>query len=177
MNGLPVFEYAEGEDGPRVPQTVLNAAWAVPTGFSVGLKGDGTVVMETPALEPVGDWRAENPKDAAARASNKPRLDLLEPVAERQIAGALAFGAAKYGVRNYVKAPIAARVYVAAMKRHIDAWLEGEDVAEDSAVHHLAHVGANVHVALAAMEAGTFIDDRAGDVATDSSEKPEEVAA
>ena len=101
-----------------------------------------------------------NPKDIEARTKGKTRLDLLEPVAERAIADALAFGADKYGVRNYVKAPIEARVYVAAMKRHIDAWLEGEDVAADSGVHHLGHIGANVHVALAAIAAGSFVDDR-----------------
>jgi hypothetical protein len=46
------------------------------------------------------------------------------------------------------------------MKRHIDAWLEGEDYAEDSGAHHLGHIGANAHVALAAIAAGSFVDDR-----------------
>jgi hypothetical protein len=77
--------------------------------------------------------RLVNPKDVTRPAAKgKARLDLLEPAAEREIAKALAFGADKYGVRNFVTAPISARVYVAAMKRHIDAWLEGEDYAEDS---------------------------------------------
>lgn len=105
-----------------------------------------------------------NPKDVAAKKEGKARLDLLEPVANRSIAAALEFGAVTkgYGVRNYVSAPIAARTYVAAIKRHVDAWLEGEDCAPDSGVHHLGHIGANVHVALAAIEAGTFLDDRHG---------------
>lgn len=110
-----------------------------------------------------------NPKDKAAAAEGKARLDLLEPAAEREIAKALAFGADKYGVRNFVTAPINARVYVAAMKRHIDAWLDGEDHAEDSGVHHLGHIGANVHVALAALAAGTFVDDRKVSEAKDAS--------
>jgi hypothetical protein len=119
----------------------------------------------TASISPVLKGRAPvppglNPKDVEAQTKGKTRLDLLEPVAERAIADALAFGANKYGVRNYVTAKIAARVYVAAMKRHIDAWLEGEDTAEDSGVHHLGHIGANIHVVLAAIEAGAFVDDR-----------------
>jgi len=109
---------------------------------------------------PYRTHRITNPKDIEAQTRGKTRLDLLEPVAERAIADALAFGANKYGVRNYVTARIEARVYVAAMKRHIDAWLEGEDIAEDSGVHHLGHIGANVHVVLAAIEAGAFVDNR-----------------
>lgn len=119
--------------------------------------------------EGTGHFAPINPKDKAAAAEGKPRLDLLEPVAERDIAKALAFGADKYGVRNFVTASINARVYVAAMKRHIDAWLDGEDYAEDSGVHHLGHVGANVHVALAAIAAGTFVDDRGVSEAKDTS--------
>src|SRR5690242_14166138 len=117
-----------------------------------------------------------NPKDVAAQADGKAPLDLLEPVANEEISRALAFGASKYGTRNYVESPIAARVYIAAIMRHCAAWLRGEDCAQDSGVHHLGHVGANVHVALAAIEAGTFIDDRHGQPATDSREKPHEVA-
>ena len=102
-----------------------------------------------------------NSKEVEAEKEGKVPLDLLEPAADREIALAMAFGAAKYGIRNYVETPINARVYVAAIRRHVAAWLEGEEVAEDSGVHHLAHIGANVHVAMAAMKAGTFIDDRA----------------
>lgn len=102
----------------------------------------------------------DNPKDAAAGAEDRAPLDLLEPAADEAVARALGFGAEKYGVRNYTQVPIRARVYIAAMRRHLAAWLDGEDYASDSGLHHLAHVGANVHVAMAAMAAGTFIDDR-----------------
>src|SRR5690242_16712138 len=101
-----------------------------------------------------------NPK--AAVGATKAPLDYLEPAADEEIAKALKFGADKYGARNFTQTPIDARTYVAAMRRHITAWLEGEDCAEDSGVHHLGHIGANVHVALAAMRAGTFVDNRHG---------------
>ena len=74
----------------------------------------------------------------------------------------MADGAAKYGIRNYVESSVSARVYVAAMRRHLAAWLAGEDCAQDSGLHHLAHVGANIHILFAAMEEGNLLDDRHG---------------
>lgn len=103
-----------------------------------------------------------NPKDAAAAADERCPLDLLEPAADEQIARALANGRDKYGLRNFT-APdnqISYRVYLAAIRRHINELLRYEDVADDSGLHHLAHIGANVHVVLAAIEAGTLVDDR-----------------
>lgn len=104
-----------------------------------------------------------NPKDAAAAQEARVRLDLLEPAADEQIAAALANGADKYGLRNFVQPDneISLRTYIAAMRRHLNALLRGEDDAADSGLHHLAHIGANVHVLLAAREAGTLVDDRA----------------
>lgn len=101
-----------------------------------------------------------NPKDMAATRDGKPRLDLLEHVAEVEIAKAIGTGADKYGVGNYRTIPILARVYGAAMRRHIGAWLDGQDMDPESGLSHLAHIGANVHVLLAAIESGTFVDNR-----------------
>lgn len=100
-----------------------------------------------------------NPKQAAGAA--KPRLDLLEYAANMRIAEAMADGARKYGAGNFrISGPILARTYGAAMERHIGLYLSGEDYAPDSGIHHLAHAAACVHVVFAAMEAGTFEDDR-----------------
>lgn len=109
-----------------------------------------------------GEAMTFNPKDAAAHAEMRTPLDLLEPVSEAQIAKVMHFGAHTkgYGIRNYLDSPIRARTYYAAMRRHLDAWLEGEEVAPDSQLHHLAHIGANVQILLAAIHYGTFIDDR-----------------
>lgn len=138
------------------------------------LRALGRPILRYPDLEPIEvgrlvpdeqvhiPLRSGNPKDRLAQAQNKAPLDYLEPVAEEQIAWAIKNGADKYGIRNYVKESIRARVYVGAIKRHVDAWLRGEDLAPDSGLHHMAHVGANVHVILAAIEAGMFIDDRHG---------------
>jgi hypothetical protein len=101
-----------------------------------------------------------NPKDLAAMRDKKPQLDLLEHAADVEIARVMATGAAKYGRKNYLTSPISVTVYGGAIRRHVGAWLAGEDLDPESGISHLAHIGANVHVVLAAMEAGTFTDDR-----------------
>lgn len=101
-----------------------------------------------------------NPKDVEAQKLGKAPLEYLEPIADRQIAWAMKYGGDKYGIRNYTISPISARVYVGAMRRHLADWSEGEDIASDSGLHHLAHVGANVHVVLKAIHVAKFIDDR-----------------
>jgi hypothetical protein len=114
------------------------------------IPGDGAAAM-------IG---SVNPKDAEAARVDKRPLDLLEPVADSSIAAALAYGANKYGRQNYVQVPIRLRAYIAAIKRHCDDILDGEDIASDSGLSHWAHIGANVHVVLGALQAGTLIDDR-----------------
>lgn len=101
-----------------------------------------------------------NPKDAAASADKKVRLDLLEPSADEAIAEVMAHGADKYGVENYRTIPIHLRTYLAATRRHLNALRRGEDIDPDSGESHWAHIGANVHVILGALEAETVVDDR-----------------
>lgn len=114
-----------------------------------------------------------NPKEVEALALGKQQLDLLEPAANDMTAAALANGKVRHGQRNYVLSPIKYRLYLAAMERHIDAIKRGEDTAPDSGVHHLGHIAACVHVLAAAMEAGTFVDDR-GPFPTKVEDEPEE---
>ena len=101
-----------------------------------------------------------NPKAAAAVNDAKPRLDLLEPVADEDIADVMAHGADKYGVENYRDIPIHLRTYIAATRRHLNAIKRGEDIDPDSGKSHWAHIGANVHVVLGALDGGTLVDDR-----------------
>lgn len=106
-------------------------------------------------MEPV------NPKELAATRDSKPPLDLLEHPAEIEIARALATGAHKYGKKNFrAIGSIKASVYGGAVRRHIGAWLNGEDIDPDSGLSHLAHVGACIHVLFGSMEAERFEDDR-----------------
>lgn len=78
-----------------------------------------------------------NPKTAFG--AKKLPLELVPPAANAFLAAAFANGAAKYGPYNWREAQISSSVYIGAVKRHIDAWWDGEDLAPDSGVHHLAH--------------------------------------
>lgn len=114
-----------------------------------------------------------NPKEAAQTRDRKPPLDLLEHAADVAISWALLDGADKYGKRNYQTIPISMRVYLAAIKRHVGAMLDGEDYAEDSGIHHLAHIGANVHILLSALSRGNVVDDRGPGEQTDEQKSRE----
>ena len=57
------------------------------------------------------------------------------------IFGALAFGdgAVKYGPYNWRENKVEAMTYVAALKRHLAAWVDGEEMTLDTKLPHLGH--------------------------------------
>ena len=79
-----------------------------------------------------------------------------------QIHGSMAMedGEFKYGFMNWREHPVKARIYIDAKKRHIAAWEDGEETAQDSLVHHLGHVIACAAILLDAQEVGNLLDDR-----------------
>ena len=87
-------------------------------------------------------------------------LHLVPPSAKHYMAQALADGARKYGAYNWRTGSINVSVYYAAMQRHMDAFWDGEDAAEDSGVHHVAHAMACCALLLDAMTVGKLVDDR-----------------
>lgn len=99
-----------------------------------------------------------NPKTAVGAA--KVPLHLVPPSAKHYLALALADGARKYGPYNWRNSKISVSVYVAAVQRHIDAFWDGEDCAEDSGVHHLAHAMACLALLLDAKGVEMLHDDR-----------------
>jgi hypothetical protein len=103
---------------------------------------------------------AENPKYVQAQKDGKAPLERLERAADEPISRVLQHGAEKYGARNWRRDAIRITTYVAAVRRHIAALNDGEDIDPDSGEHHMAHIGANVHVFLDALAHGTLIDDR-----------------
>lgn len=99
-----------------------------------------------------------NPKDIVG--AKKVDLSLFPAVALLHAAHAQMDGAAKYGPYNWRDYAVEARTYVAAAKRHIDAWLEGEEFASDSGVHHLGHAIACCGILLDAMAHDKLVDNR-----------------
>lgn len=99
-----------------------------------------------------------DPKRAAGAL--KPQLQLIPPVFNETVAAALSHGADKYGPWNWRENKIEMMTYLGAMKRHIDALLDGEDLAPDSGVHHLGHIAASCAIVLDAGKHGTLVDNR-----------------
>lgn len=99
-----------------------------------------------------------NPKTVSG--VKKVPLHLVPPSAKHYLAVALADGASKYGPYNWREHAISVSVYKAAMERHLDAFWDGEDLASDSGVHHIAHAMACCALMLDALSLGKLNDDR-----------------
>lgn len=104
------------------------------------------------------DTKPTNPKGAIG--SDKLPMHLWPETAT--MLGAMAFleGGLKYGRMNWRAAGVKASIYYDALRRHINAWFEGEDVDPDSGLPHLAHALACIAIVVDAQAAGRFNDDR-----------------
>ena len=104
------------------------------------------------------DFKPTNPKDRMATS----RLDLSLFPDTAVIYGALGMteGDSKYGGYNYRVGGVLASVYVAACRRHIAKWFNGQEVDPKTLVHHLASALACVAILIDAREAGVLRDDR-----------------
>lgn len=100
----------------------------------------------------------DNPK--TIHGIKKVPLHLVPPSASHALALGFADGAAKYGPYNWREKTVSASIYVAAAKRHIDAWFDGEEVASDSQVPHLAHAMACLAIIYDGMTIDKINDDR-----------------
>jgi hypothetical protein len=99
-----------------------------------------------------------NPKDLLG--TKKVSITKLPMAAIIHGAHAMMNGATKYGPYNWRAKDVVASIYVDAALRHLAAWFEHEEVAEDSGVHHLGHAIACAAILLDAQENGNLIDDR-----------------
>lgn len=99
-----------------------------------------------------------NPKDKIG--ATKPPISLIPPVALIHISMAMKNGADKYGAYNWREKKVQMMIYLDALLRHTLALIDGEDLAQDSMLEHLAHIGANAAILLDAKESGNLIDNR-----------------
>lgn len=83
---------------------------------------------------------AENNSTGIKYDNEKPRVDLLDPLALEGLAKVLTFGAKKYAEHNWRGGLNYSRLVGAAL-RHIFAILRGEDIDEDSGLPHVDHLG------------------------------------
>mgnify|MGYP003631491373 CR=1 FL=1 len=99
-----------------------------------------------------------NPKDRVG--CTKPSTHFIPKPPLYEVANALLEGALKYGAYNWRVAGVRASIYYSACGRHLDAWLEGEDIDPESGIHHVSKAIAGLLVIRDAMMAGKFSDDR-----------------
>lgn len=118
----------------------------------------GLPFCDCPMSHPSALATSTDPKQV--HGDKKIPLALIPPAGNEECAKALAFGAAKYGVRNWLDHPVAIMTYLHALKRHIDCVLDGEDIDPESNAHHLGHVMAGCAIILDAAKHGTLKDNR-----------------
>ena len=99
-----------------------------------------------------------NEKDRVG--ATKPPLNLIPPAAEILESMVMGLGAEKYGAFNWRHEKIQASIYIAAIRRHLAQWHDGEDDDPESGMSHLAHARANLGILIDAITAGKVIDDR-----------------
>jgi hypothetical protein len=99
-----------------------------------------------------------DPKGAIG--ATKTPLHLLPPSASAAAAWAHKLGADKYGAWNWRSAKVCSATYIGAIKRHLDAWVDGEDLDPESGVTHLAHIIASCNILSDAEAFGTLEDNR-----------------
>lgn len=118
----------------------------------------GSIPYELTACEPAASSVTTNPKDIIGRT--KPPLSMIPGVAEVHESLAMRYGAGRYGAWNWRQKEIAASVYIDALKRHVQAWFDGEDNDPESKIHHLGHARACLGILLDAESIGKLVDDR-----------------
>jgi hypothetical protein len=88
----------------------------------------------------------------------KPDYTLVPPDAYKAVAEVMTAGARKYSKNNWVGLELS-RV-LAALERHLEAFKSGENYADDSKQHHLAHAIANAMMAYHIAQNFPSQDDR-----------------
>jgi len=157
------YNYAVGNEGYCEACEVLNSPTSPTTradkvqARNDHISGNASLVVDAVKASIVA-YPDNNPK--AAIGATKCPLHLVPPALAIGVAEAMSNGADKYGAYNFRDSGIAANVYTGAILRHLYAYMDGEDNASDSGIHHLKHIGASIALMLDSMAKGTFVDDR-----------------
>lgn len=93
---------------------------------------------------------------------DKVRLDLLPEEGLWEIGRVLTMGARKYGEHNWRKGMAWSRLF-GAIKRHLSAMWQGEDVDPESGLLHAAHAACGTLMLLVYQLLGMGTDDRPRD--------------
>jgi len=113
-----------------------------------------------------------DPKGEAGKL--KPQLQLIPPIINAQMAGVLALGAKKYEPWNWRTNKVEIMTYIGAIRRHIDAVLDGQDTDPESGFDHMGHIAANAAIVLDARLNGDLLDNRPPSIFTRKPDLPPE---
>jgi Domain of unknown function (DUF5664) len=91
--------------------------------------------------------------------SEKPRTDLLSPIAVLGVASVLGFGAKKYVAHNWRKGLAWSRL-IGAVLRHTLAFMGGEDLDPESGLPHVDHLACCAHFLQEHYRLRKELDDR-----------------
>ena len=120
---------------------------------------DGTVVdFEARAVyTPTDTWVGTT--NGTKFDQDKPRVDLLDPLALEGIAKVLTFGAKKYSAHNW-RGGISYSRLIGALLRHAFAIIRGEDIDPESGLPHVDHLGCCWMFLSNMMKTRADLDDR-----------------
>jgi hypothetical protein len=119
-----------------------------PAGFIPQADGDATTAVLKPS----------NPKDLIG--SGKLPLHLWPETATAMGCLGLLDGMLKYGRSNWRAVGVRSSIYIDALRRHTNAYFEGEDNDPDSGLPHLSHMLACIAILIDSKAAGNLTDDR-----------------
>ena len=148
----PPFTIHENRIRPTSPTIVLN----VPVSESAYARTEQSIRLD-------GDTSA-GPVAFSGKAhhydTGKPRLELLDPYAMRQVGLVLAFGAHKYpSAKNWTKGIEYTRLLGSTL-RHIFSYIGGEDLDPESGLPHPAHAVCCLMFLLGMTQLHPELDDR-----------------
>lgn len=99
-----------------------------------------------------------NPKDLVG--AKKAPLRYVPAALVIEASGPMEDGAIKYGPFNWRDIPVELMTYIEAVQRHLAAFVDGQDNAEDSGHSHIGHAIAGLGIIADAKANGTLIDNR-----------------
>lgn len=109
----------------------------------------------------IEDWKRAEYAQPTGRKDDteKPPLQLLDPLAMEGVAKVLAFGARKYAEHNW-RGGIAYSRLIGAIMRHTAAINRGEDIDPESGLPHVDHLGCSVMFLSNMQKTRKDLDDR-----------------
>lgn len=115
---------------------------------------------EGPEFPEEGQKEEQETNPKKAHGALKAPFGFTSTLADIEYNNVMAGGAHKYGAFNFRETKIDAMTYIAAIKRHLMLFEDGEDLDEESGNSHLSHIQACCALARDAQLTGMFIDNR-----------------